>query len=143
MKDKESKQLLRDPKQKPDEKLFKIILSEQLYHVYEELQNLLSEIGLSAEWRYYYDGKSWLYKITYKKKTIAWLSLWEYFFKTGFYFTEKTRAGIMKLDIGNDLKSTFLEKRMIGQLIPLILDIDDPGKLADFRRIAEYKMSLK
>jgi hypothetical protein len=97
MKDMESEQLLRDPQQKPDEKLFKTILNKQLYHLYEELQNMLSKIGLSAEWRYYNDGKSWLYKITYKKKTIAWLSLWKYFFKTSFYFTEKTSAGIMKL----------------------------------------------
>jgi len=140
MKDKESEQLLRDPQQKPDVKLFKIILNEQLY---EELQNILSEIGLSSEWRYYNDGKSWLYKITYKKRTIAWLSLWEYFFRASFYFTEKTRNGIMKLDIEDNLKSSFLEDRMIGKLIPLILKIDDPGKLLDFRRIAEYKMSLK
>jgi hypothetical protein len=84
-----------------------------------------------------------LYKITYKKKTIAWLSLWKYFFKTSFYFTEKTSAGIMKLDIEDNLKSTFLETRMIGKLIPLILKIDDPGKLVYFRRIAKYKMSLK
>ena len=143
MKNKESEQLLRDPQQKPDIKLFKIILNEQLYHVYEELQNILSEIGLSSEWRYYNDGKSWLYKITYKKRTITWLSLWEYFFKASFYFTEKTRNGIMKLDIGDDLKSSFIEQRMIGKLIPLILKIDDPGKLRYFRRIAEYKISLK
>ena len=143
MKDMESEQLLRDPQQKPDEKLFNTILNEQLYHVYEELQNMLSEIGLSSEWRYYNDGKSWLYKITYKKKTIAWLSLWKYFFKTSFYFTEKTRAGIMKLDIGDDLKSSFLKEKRIGKLIPLILKIDDPAKLVYFRRIAEYKMSLK
>lgn len=143
MKNKESEQLLRDPQQKPDVKLFKIILNEQLYNVYEELQNILSEIGLSSEWRYYNDGKSWLYKITYKKRTIAWLSLWEYFFKASFYFTEKTRNGIMKLDIGDDLKSSFIEQGMVGKLIPLILKIDDPGKLEYFRRIAEYKMSIK
>jgi hypothetical protein len=47
------------------------------------------------------------------------------------------------LDIEDNLKSTFLETRMIGKLIPLILKIDDPGKLVYFRRIAKYKMSLK
>ena len=28
-----------------------------------------------TEWRYYNDGKSWLMKVTRKKKTIFWLSV--------------------------------------------------------------------
>lgn len=143
MEEKSALQLLRNPEQKPGEKLFKEILSEQLYQVYEELQDLLLKMGLSHEWRYYNDGKAWLYKITHKKKTVAWLSVWEDTFKTGFYFTEKTGAGIMSLDIDSKIKSSFSQSKPIGKLLPLALEINNKGKLEDFRKIAEYKMTIK
>lgn len=82
-------QLLTDPDQLPDNKLFEDILSKQLLHTYLQIENIVSALGLNAEWRYYHDGKAWLCKITNKKKTIAWLSLWNDCIKTSFYFTEK------------------------------------------------------
>lgn len=136
-------QLLGDPEQEPGNRLFREILSEQLYQTYEELLKTISGMGLSHEWRWYNDGKAWLCKITHKKKTVAWLSLWENAFKTSFYFTEKTGGGIKSLDIDNRLKSSFAQNKSIGKLIPLTLEIDEKSKLEDFRKIAEYKMTLK
>lgn len=143
MEEKNSQMLLRDPGQEPVKSLVKEILSEQLYKAYEELLKIIPELGLSYEWRYYNDGKAWLCKITHKKKTVAWLSLWENAFKTSFYFTEKTGAGIESLDIDSRIKSSFLQNKAIGKLIPLTLEIDNKTKLEDFRRIAEYKITLK
>ena len=143
MENKNSAQLLRNPEPEPGDRLFSDILSEQLYQTYEELLKMVSEMGLSHEWRYYNDGKAWLCKITHKKKTVAWLSLWENAFKTGFYFTEKTGAGITSLDIDNKIKSSFSQNKPIGKLLPLTLEIDHKNKLEDFRKIAEYKMALK
>lgn len=143
MENKNSAQLLRNPEPEPGDKLFREIMSEQLFQAYKELQTLLSEMTLSYEWRYYKDGKAWLCKITYKKKTVVWLSLWEKTFKAGFYFTEKTSAGIMSLDIDNKIKSSFSQNKPIGKLLPLTLEIDHKNKLEDFRKIAEYKMALK
>ena len=143
MEDRHPDQLLSDPAQEPGAKLFREILSEQLSQTYEELLKIFSEMGLSHEWRYYNDGKAWLCKITHKKKTVAWLSLWKNTIKTGFYFTEKTGAGIKSLDIDNKIKSSFSQNKSIGKLIPLTLEIDRKDKLEDFRKIAGYKMALK
>ena len=143
MESKKPAQLLSDPAQEPGDRLFREILSEQLYQTYEELLKILSEMGLSHEWRWYNDGKAWLCKITHKKKTVAWLSLWENAFNTGFYFTENTGAGIKSLDIDDKIKSSFLQNKPIGKLIPLTLEIDSKPKLEDFRTIAEYKVTLK
>lgn len=76
MEDKTFKQLLRDPEKIPNACLLKEILSGPLFQTYLELQNIFTIIGLSSEWRYYNDGKSWLCKVTHKKKTIVWISLW-------------------------------------------------------------------
>ena len=37
----------------------------------------------SREWRYYNDGKSWLYKITKKSKTICWVGLSTFWSSSG------------------------------------------------------------
>ena len=70
MEDKNHKQLLRNPEQAPGEELFREILSHPLLQTYKEIQKIISGFGLVEEWRYYQDGKSWLCKITHKKKTI-------------------------------------------------------------------------
>lgn len=143
MEDKSSKQLLKNPEQKPSDKLFKELLSEQLYQTWDELQKMLSEIGLVHEWRYYNDGKAWLCKITHKKKTVVWLSFWENCIKTSYFFTDKTRDGIMNLDIDNTTKTSFLQEKKIGKLIPLTLNINHKNQLDEFKKITEYKMALK
>jgi len=143
MEEKNCNQLLRNPEQIPDEELFKEILSEQLFQTYKEMQKIFSGFGLSAEWRYYKDGKAWLWKITQKKKTIVWVSLWECFFKSSFYFTEKSRSGVESLPIDTKIKASFSETKPIGKLIPLILELENVVGLENFKKIIDYKLSLK
>ena len=143
MENQNSKQLLKDPGQIPSGALFREILDETLFQVYDGLQEIISATGLSGEWRYYNDGKAWLYKVTFKKKTVAWVSLWEESIKTSFYFTDKNRDGIMDLDIAESVKTAFSQAKPIGKLIPLTLDLKQKEDAEDFRKIAAYKMSLK
>lgn len=137
------RQLLRNSEQIPNEELFEEILTKQLFQTYKEIVKIIDNFGLLAEWRYYNDGKSWLCKITRKKKTIVWISLWDSLFKSSFYFTEKTRCGIETLKIDTKIKTSFSKEKSIGKLIPLILEIDDIAELENFKRIIEYKLSLK
>jgi hypothetical protein len=143
MENQNSKQLLGDPGQIPGEALFREIMNETLFQTYNGLQEIISGTGLSGEWRYYNDGKAWLYKVTLKKKTVAWVSMWEESIKTSFYFTDKNRDGIMDLDIGESVKTAFSQAKPIGKLIPLTLDLKQKEDAEDFRKIAEYKISLK
>lgn len=143
MEEKKPLQLLRNPDQVPDNHLLRHIISEELFDTYQTLQILLSDIGLIPEWRYYRDGKSWLCKITRKKKTIVWISVWESFIKTSFYFTEKNRNEIMRLDIDNTFKTAFFRNKATGKLIPLVLEIQNKEMLQTFRKIAEYKMAFQ
>jgi len=98
---------------------------------------------LNTEWRYYNDGKSWLCKVTHKKKTIFWLSVWEGFFKVGFYFTDKNREGIEALEISTQIKSEFNESNPLGKLIPLTVNIFREDQVDDILKIVEYKKGLK
>jgi hypothetical protein len=137
------KQLLSDPEQFPDDKLFQRILDKPNYNIVRKIVELFKETGLALEWRYYKDGKAWLGRATYKKKTILWLSVWDESIKTSFYFTEKTRSGVLNLDINNNVKSAFTFVKPIGKLIPLVLEVKNEEALKELKSIINYKKDLK
>ena len=70
----------------------------------------------SLEWRYYNDGNAWLCKVVRKKKTVCWVSVWDRFFKTTFYFTAKSDRGIESLPIPSDVKRRVPRARVDWQV---------------------------
>lgn len=136
--------LLREAEIEPTDEVLEKVLGKEVFEVYRELlKDTSTEFGLGHEWRFYKDGKAWLFKATCKKKTIFWLSIWEKFIKTSFYFTEKTRSGIFDLPISGEIKESFSKTESVGKLIPLVFDIEQKKQLNDFRKIVKYKKSLK
>ncbi len=115
------------------------------FSAYEELMSVISgdDFLMTPEWRYYSDGKAWLCKTCFKKKTVFWLSVWEGFFKTSFYFTAKNSAGIMELGIDEKIKNDFTNHQAVGKLLPLVINIKNTDHLSDLLQIIKYKKSLK
>jgi hypothetical protein len=136
--------LLRDPHTFPTMEVLKDVLHAS-YSVYEELINVITTpaYGLVPEWRYYKDGKAWLCKVQYKKKTIFWLSVWDQYFKMTFYFTQATSSGVTALSIKKSLKEMLIQTKPTGKLIPLTLDIKKKEQLKDVLTLIAYKKSLK
>lgn len=136
--------LLKDQQIFPTDEVLKNVLYDS-YPVFEELMEIITnaEYGLVPVWNYYKDGKAWLCKVCYKKKTVFWLSVWDGFFKTGFYFTEKNSSGIAGLYIDENLKESFISSKPIGKFMPLALDMRKKEQLKDLLMIIEYKKSLK
>lgn len=139
----EIKQLV-DPKVFPTTEVIQQVLKDS-YPSFEELMHKIvsTDYGLNFDWNYYKDGKSWLCKVTYKKKTIFWLSVWDGYFKVGFYFTEKNCMGIAELEIDNQIKTDFSCSKHIGKLIPLIINVSSKDQIHDVLKIVEYKKGLK
>lgn len=70
----------------------------------------------AQEWRYYRDGKSWLMKVTHKKKTIFWVSLLESSFRTTFYFTDRAEEALMSSNISDELKENYKAGKQVGKI---------------------------
>lgn len=136
--------LLRDKEIEPTDEVLENALGRELFTIYQELiQIFADEFGLEHHWRYYKDGKSWLCKVVFKKKTVLWLSVWEKYIKTGFYFTEKTSNGVLELGIDEKIKEAFSTAKPIGKLMPLIIDIDQQKQIEDLKEVIKYKKGLK
>jgi hypothetical protein len=138
------RQLLWDETKYPNDSILEGALGD-VFSIYQDFLAIIQtqDHRLTPEWRYYRDGKAWLCKVTDKKKTILWLSIWEGSFKTSFYFTEKTGCGIHELDIDEKIKIDFKSNAGIGRLRPLVLDISERAQLKNLLALVEYKRRLK
>ncbi|MEA4935937.1 hypothetical protein SDC9_205402 [bioreactor metagenome] len=134
-------QLLRDQQIYPDESVLKSALDKS-FDAWEKLETILSseEYKFDFQWHYYNDGKAWLCKVVYKKKTVFWLSVWDKFFKTSFFFTEKNASGVHLLEIDEQIKEYFNNSRPIGKLIPLVVNVESKEQINDLLIILGYKL---
>ena len=140
----EAQMLLRDADIFPSNKILEDALGEGFNILVSFLETITNnEYALTLEWRYYNDGKAWLGKAVYKKKTIFWLSVWEGFFKTSFFFTEKHLQAIAELNISETIKDEFAKAKTIGKLIPMIFDVNKENQLGDLLTVVWFKKSLK
>jgi hypothetical protein len=138
------KPLLNDPDTFPDETVLKSVLKTSFPAFSDLMQKVAGEpFEFSHEWRYYKDGGAWLCKVSHKKKTIFWLSAWEGYFKTTFYFTEKNGGGIADLGIDQKLKEVFTTNKWIGKLKPLTVTVDQADQIKDVLQIAGFKKHIK
>ncbi|MBP1637771.1 MAG: hypothetical protein H6Q18_560 [Bacteroidetes bacterium] len=136
--------LLKNQDEFPTKEIIENVLGKSTYLIYEELINIITDndLGLLPEWRYYNDGKLWLCKVQKKKKTVFWLSIWNGFFKTTFYFTEKNSSGIGELDIDKQIKDDFWQNTNIGKLLPLTISISKGEQLSDVLQLIQYKNKI-
>lgn len=116
--------LLNDKDQYPDDDVLAVHLGKAKQAWDAFAATIASEFAKEAlEWRYYTDGKAWLCKVVHKKKTVCWVSIWDKFFKTTFYFTAKNDKDIEALPIPADLKDRYRAHDAVGKLTPLTVDV--------------------
>lgn len=135
---------LRDAAIYPTDEVLMDVLGDafKVYSLFIETITI-DPLSLSVEWRYYNDGKAWLAKVQFKKKTILWLSVWADLFKITFYFTEKNIEAIAGLNISEAIKVEFCKAKPVGRLIPLILEVREIDQMDDLLTLVRFKKSLK
>jgi hypothetical protein len=138
-------QLLKNPDILPSTDVLKNALGNNVYEIFESYINTVTgaDYGLTYEWNYYNDGKSWFCKIIHKKKTVHWLSAWDGCFKIAFYFTEKHLERIAALDISEKIKEDFCKTKPAGRLLPMLFTINQKEQLDDLLKVVTFKKSLK
>jgi len=135
------KKLLQEQEIYPSKDVLKSALGK-VYAVLEALETQLThdEFSLTLEWKYYKDSKAWLCKVAHKKKTIFWLSVWDGYFKTSFFFLERHMGDIAEL--GMD-KNGFILEQEWGKMIPLIFNISNKKQFPDLLKLVKYKKTAK
>lgn len=133
--------LLKDPDVFPSAEVLEKVLDKK-YPVFMEFISAVEseEFNLILNWRYYKDGKAWFCKISLKKKTVLWLSVWSDCFKVAFYFTDKSGTGIPGLKIDESVKEFYLNHKPIGKLKPIVIEGRRKSQLVDINTLIKYKI---
>lgn len=99
--------------------------------------------SFSGEWRYYKDGKNWLYKITKKKKTICWVSIYNNKFKTTFYFPDKAEDIITASKLKKEYIDKFINGKRYGKTRGVTVEIKKSTDLNTTKTLIEIKEQVK
>lgn len=97
----------------------------------------------NEEWRYYNDGKSWLMKVTHKKKTIFWVTIVPKMFRITFYFGDKAEPAIMNCAIPDELKTNFKEGKRYGKIRGLTLVMNNKKNIEAAKELITVKINSK
>jgi hypothetical protein len=99
--------------------------------------------GSSGEWRYYNDGKQWLYKFQHKKKTIFWIAILDGTFRITFYFGNKAEPAILSSDLPEPVRKDFITAKRYGNIRAISFKVDEFTDSGTITRLIDLKSSLK
>ncbi|HSV99139.1 MAG TPA: DUF3788 family protein [Sedimentisphaerales bacterium] len=96
-----------------------------------------------TEWRYYNDGKSWLCKVTQKKKTVCWVSVWDRLFKTTFYFPDRAEELIVASKLAREYIDQFVNGKKYGKIRGVTVEIKKLADLKATKTLIDIKEQIK
>lgn len=97
----------------------------------------------NGEWRYYNDGKSWLFKLQKKKQTIFWLSITKGSFRTTFYFPIRVEQQILESPISDELKEQFAGGKNYNKIRGLTITYKNKKDVEYAKALIGIKLSIK
>jgi hypothetical protein len=126
-----------------DDILFSIIGDKKV--VWEKIMSYVNENykNITSEWRYYNDGKQWLFKMQQKKKTIFWIGVLKDTFRITFYFGNKAEPVIVASNLPVRIKDDFLNGKRFGSIRAISTTITGPGDLENIYKLIDLKTKLK
>jgi hypothetical protein len=126
----------------PDEAVLQGVLGDS-YAAYCEMIRLFDQKAMTHEWRYYHDGKAWLCKVQYKKRTIVWMSAWKGYMQASVYIPEGEIEPVCGLPISESQKQKFRQTKNTGKSRPCIFEVRNVDILPDLEQVMQFKIALK
>jgi hypothetical protein len=134
---------LDDPDQRPDDALIESILGRR-FGAWKGFVRIIEALpSLCAEWRYYSDGKSWLYKVTEGKQTICWVSARSGTFTATFYVASQHAREVQGSGVDSDLVSAWRSGKPGAKTRPITVEVRRQAQLADVRRLVDLKRRIR
>jgi len=133
--------ILSDESVKPDDELvFSIIGDREL--LWKQTMSYLQDNNkvITEVWKYYKDGKSWLFRAMKKKKTIFWIRLVDDTFRIAFWFAEKLEPIISESDLPERLKKDYEQAKSFNKSRCIYIDMQDAGDLQNVKKLIDLKI---
>jgi len=101
----------------------------------------LSELpSVTPVWRYYNDGKQWLFRLLQKKETIFWCSLVDDTFRITFYFTDKFEPAILNSPLPEEVITGFVTSKRFGKLRAITIRMEKARDIESIKLLTAIKL---
>jgi hypothetical protein len=126
-----------------EEQVFAIIGDKRL--LWKKIMDYLyaKHSGISEEWKYYNDGKSWLFRSVQKRKTIFWIGVLKDSFRVTFWFGNKAEPILEQSDLPESIKSDFRNAKRYNVLRSVSVQMNDQQDADNVIKLIELKMKIK
>lgn len=135
---------LTDPTITPDNELVFSMIGEKRVYWQQIMEHLyLNHKDISDVWRFYNDGKSWLFRTLKKKNTIFWVAVLKDTFRVGFYFGDKAEPMIMQSDLPESIKDDFKIAKRYNTIRAISVTISDSSDVDHVIKLIELKLKIR
>lgn len=132
---------LNDKLVKPnDEIVFAIIGDKEL--LWKQTLSYLYDKNkdISEEWKFFNDGKSWLFRTLKKKKTIFWIKILEDTFRIAFWFADKLEPVILESELPDRIKTEYRKAKRFNKSRCIHIDMEDNKDFENVKKLIDLKL---
>ena len=135
---------LTDPSIIPDNELVFIMIGDKSVFWQQILDHLYqNHKDITEIWRFYNDGKSWLFRTLKKKNTIFWVAVLKDTFRVGFYFGDKAEPMILQSDLPENIKDDFKTATRYNTIRAISVTMNDAVDVDTVIKLIELKLKIK
>jgi hypothetical protein len=126
-----------------DEYVYSVLGEKKIF--WQDLMKYLSENhkDFIGSWNYYNDGKQWLFKMVWKKKTIFWAGILKDTFRISFYFGDKAESKIFESDLPQTVKDNFITAKRYGKIRAISTKIYSLSDIEVIKKLVTLKIKIK
>jgi hypothetical protein len=123
-----------------DELIFSIIGENRVYWQ-ELLAGVHQKYPDAMElWNYYNDGKNWLFRMIWKKKTLFWIGVHQDTFRVTFYFGDKAEPLIESSAISASLKEGFKSGKRYGKIRSISMKVQGKAEVENALKLVDIRV---
>jgi len=125
-----------------DEIIFSIIGDKKF--LWQRIMNFLHDnhSDISEVWRFYDDGKCWLFRTLKKKKTIFWIGIVDCTFRVSFYLADMATPLIVQSELPEKIKKEFLNTAG-NKFRSITIKMSGADDAENVIKLIEIKLKLK
>ena len=125
-----------------DELIFAVIGDKKIF--WQKIINYLHDnyTDISEVWRFYDDGKCWLFRTLKKKKTIFWIWISDGTFRVTFYLPDKAIPLLDQSNLPERIKTEYMNTQN-NKFRSITIKMNDNDDAENVIKLIEIKLKLK
>jgi len=135
--------ILKDPDVQPTEELINSIIGDNSVYWQQIIKYLKDRSSdITEVWKFYNDGKCWLYRTLRKKKTIYWIGILNDTFRITFYLSDKAEVLIEESTLSDNIKEEFADTKLT-KFRAVTMEMRTAEDLENVLKLIDVKLKLK